>query len=74
MSDSTPPHAVSVNRGRLTPEQTARFRHTGYLIYDQPVFPLAKFQALKDHFEQKLVDWERTAGQSPEHMDTPHFT
>jgi len=58
---------------RLNPEQVEFFQDQGYLIFDQPVFEPAKFEALKDHFEQKLAAWE-AEGKSPEHMDTPHFT
>jgi len=32
---------------RLTPQQQQFFKDEGYLLYDQPVFPQAKFDALK---------------------------
>ncbi len=57
----------------LSPDQIEQFKTDGYVIVDQPVFSQARFDALKAHFEQKLVEWERTSGKSPEHMDTPHF-
>ncbi|MEX0741375.1 MAG: phytanoyl-CoA dioxygenase family protein [Phycisphaeraceae bacterium] len=57
---------------RLVPDQIKTFENEGYIIFDQPVFKPDQFQALKDHFEQKLAEWE-AQGQSPEHMDTPHF-
>ncbi|MBE7464742.1 MAG: phytanoyl-CoA dioxygenase family protein [Planctomycetes bacterium] len=60
--------------GRLSPEQAAFYKREGYLLYDQPVFPQAKFDALKAHFEEQLVLWEATSGKTPEHMDVPHFT
>lgn len=60
-------------RGRLSPAQVEQFREQGYVIFDQPVFPQAKFAALKDHFERKLEQWVAHSGKSPEHMDTPHF-
>jgi hypothetical protein len=59
---------------RLTPEQVQFFRDQGYLLYDQPVFPPEKFDALKNHFENRLTEWQQTSGKSPEHMDVPHFT
>jgi hypothetical protein len=59
---------------RLSPEQTAAYRQQGYLLYDQPVFPAAKFEALKSHFEQLLAHWLADPRmRSPEHMDVPHF-
>ena len=60
--------------GKLTPEQIDFFKREGYLLYKQPVFSQERFGALKAHFEEKLTEWERTSGQSPEHMDVPHFT
>jgi len=61
--------------GRLTSQETTFFKDNGYLIYDQPVFSDAKFEALQAHFETKLNTWaEDSGGQSPEHMDVPHFT
>lgn len=60
---------------RLSGDQVEFFRKHGYLVYDRPVFPQAKFDALKAYFEQKLADWSQQAGgKSPEHMDVPHFT
>ena len=40
---------------RLTNEQIEFYRREGYLRYDQPVLPPAKFAALQAHFEQKLA-------------------
>ena len=60
--------------GRLSNEQTVFFKQNGYLLYRQPVFPQAKFDALKRHFEEQLQIWEATSGKSPEHMDVPNFT
>jgi len=57
---------------RLTAEQVASFSQEGFLLYDQPVFAQAEFDALKAHFEQKLL--ELPAGQRPEAMDVPHFS
>ena len=65
---------TAAERGRLTAEQVRQFQDEGYVLPSQAVFSPAKFQALKDHFEQKLIAWEQTSGKSPEHMDTPHFT
>ena len=33
--------------GRLSPQQVQFFKDEGYLLYDQPVFPQAEFDALK---------------------------
>jgi chlorinating enzyme len=56
----------------LTPEQVEFFKKQGYLKFEQPVFPEAKFQALKTHFEEKLA--RLPEGIRPEGMDVPHFT
>jgi hypothetical protein len=48
------------------------FRQEGYLLYNQPVLSEPKFQALKDHFEEKLA--LLPDGVRPEEMDVPHFT
>lgn len=58
---------------RLTDEQVRHYHEQGYVIPIDPVFPEAKFNALKEHFEGKLIDWEKHSGKSPEAMDTPHF-
>src|SRR2546421_1294188 len=58
---------------RLSPTQVQFFRDEGYLLYDQPVFPQAKFDALKNHFEKKVVEFCQRTGASPEHFDVPHF-
>src|SRR5438874_736358 len=39
----------------LSAEQTRFFRTEGYLIYRDPVLPQVEFDALKNHFEQKLA-------------------
>ena len=59
--------------GRLKPEQVKFFKDEGYLLYDQPVLPQAKFDALKNHFEEKVVEFVNTTGKSAEHFDVPHF-
>ena len=59
---------------RLSAAQTQFFKEQGYLLFDQPVFPQAKFDVLKRHFEEQLAIWQATSGKSPEHMDVPHFT
>src|SRR5258707_8424067 len=56
---------------RLSPEQLDLYRREGYLIYPDQIFPTAKFEALKAHFEQKLADLP--VGVRPESMDVPHF-
>jgi hypothetical protein len=56
---------------RLTTAQVEAYRRDGYLIYDQPVLPRPKFDALKAYFE-KIVG-ELPEGERPEAMDVPHF-
>jgi len=58
--------------GRLSSGQLENYRREGYLIYPDQVFPPAKFDALKAHFEQKLLALPE--GVRPESMDVPHFT
>src|SRR5438874_4226818 len=58
---------------RLSPRQVQFFKDEGYLLYDQQVFPQAKFDALTSHFEQRVVEFVQRTGQSPEHFDVPHF-
>ncbi len=58
---------------RLSPRQVQFFRDEGYLLYDQPVFAQQKFDALKNHFEERVVHFVERTGQSPEHFDVPHF-
>lgn len=60
--------------GRLSNERIQQFRNEGYIIFNEPVLPEAKFQGLKDHFEAKLATWTEKTGKSPENMDVPHFT
>jgi ectoine hydroxylase-related dioxygenase (phytanoyl-CoA dioxygenase family) len=56
---------------RLTPAQVACFRKDGFLIVHEPIFPPAKFEKLKGHFEQKLAALPPEV--RPESMDVPHF-
>ncbi len=61
--------------GRLSSQDVEFFGREGYVLPKEPLLPQPKFDALKQHFEQKLVDWTRdSGGKSPEHMDVPHFT
>ena len=53
------------------PEQVESYRREGYLIYNQPVLPQEKFDALKAYFEKILADLP--ADERPEAMDVPHF-
>ncbi|SRR5579883_1726444 len=57
---------------RLSEEEVRNFRQGGYLIYKNPVLPAGKFQALKEHFEEKLAELPDHI--RPEEMDVPHFT
>jgi Phytanoyl-CoA dioxygenase (PhyH) len=57
---------------RLSNEQVAFYRTEGYLKVVDPILPQRKFDALKSHFEQKLM---RLADDvRPEAMDVPHFS
>lgn len=68
MSEKTTPQTS----GRLSAEQVDFFNQEGFLIYDQPVFEQEEFDALKAHFEQKLL--ALPPGERPEAMDVPHFS
>jgi hypothetical protein len=57
---------------RLTNDQVSTYRREGFLIHHEPVFPQAKFESLKNHFEEKLN--RLPEGYRPEAMDVPHFT
>jgi hypothetical protein len=56
---------------RLTSAQVEAYRRDGYIIYNQPVLPQNKFDALKTCFEEILA--EMPAGERPEALDVPHF-
>jgi len=61
--------------GRLTSDEVDFFKNQGYLLYHKPVLPPARFEALRQHFENKLSTWAQdSGGKRPEHMDVPHFT
>lgn len=47
------------------------YRTRGYVVQDELLRP-AKFRALQEHFERKLV--ALPPGKRPEDMDVPHFT
>jgi hypothetical protein len=64
MSTTTP-------TSRLNEEQLAVYHREGFLIYPAPIFPAAKFERLKAHFEEKLA--QLLPGARPEAMDVPHF-
>jgi hypothetical protein len=56
---------------RLSAEEVNQYNREGYLVYNRPVLPEAKFQGLKSYFEGILADLP--ADQRPEAMDVPHF-
>jgi hypothetical protein len=56
----------------LSSDEIAFFNREGYLVPSRPVFLQQKFDALKQHFEDKLA--RLPADVSPESMDVPHFT
>ena len=57
---------------KLSVEQIAAYRQEGYLLLNQPVFPDAKFQKLRAHFDEKFARLPPEV--RPESMDVPHFT
>ena len=57
---------------RLSANQVSDYRREGFLVYGNPVFPQAKFDALKEHFEDELS--ALPADVRPEAMDVPHLT
>jgi hypothetical protein len=63
--------SILASRSRLNARQVETYRTEGYLIYPDSIFPAAKFEALKAHFEQKLSNL--AADVRPESMDVPHF-
>jgi len=62
---------TTLTEPRLTPAQVEAYRRDGYLIYDKPVLPQAKFDGLKARFEKILAGLP--SGERPEAMDVPHF-
>lgn len=62
----------STTTPRLSGEQVTQFTREGYLLYPEKIFPDGKFEALRNHFEQKLA--ALPADTRPEAMDVPHFT
>jgi hypothetical protein len=58
--------------GRLSAAQKEFFRREGYLCFTDPVFPADRFEALRCHFDDKLL--RLPADVRPEAMDVPHFT
>ncbi len=64
--------ASTATRARLSDEQVKHYQAEGYVIYPEAIFPDAKFNALKAHFEQKLARLPDDV--RPESMDVPHFT
>ena len=66
--------ASATKAPRLSPPQVDQYRREGFLIVDQPVFGVAKFERLRLHFEGLLQRWLADPRmRSPEHMDVPHF-
>ena len=57
---------------RLSRDQVSTFRAEGYLIFREPLLPQDEFDALKNHFEDKLARLPENV--RPESMDVPHFT
>jgi hypothetical protein len=63
---------TTTTQPRLNDEQVRFFREQGYLAYRQPVFTPAKFDGLKNYFEQLLASLP--AEVRPESMDVPHYS
>jgi len=64
--------AIAETRGKLSRENADFFNREGYLLCPEPIFPQAKFDRLKLHFEKKLAALDPAS--RPEAMDVPHFT
>lgn len=56
---------------RLTPDEVAQYHREGYLVYNRPVLPAAKYEGLRSFFDKLLDDLD--TGTRPESMDVPHF-
>jgi hypothetical protein len=56
---------------RLTAGQVTEYRKEGFIVYDDPVFPQKKFDALKAHFDEEFAALPPDV--RPESMDVPHF-
>ncbi|MDX2111340.1 MAG: phytanoyl-CoA dioxygenase family protein [Verrucomicrobiota bacterium] len=63
--------SVPILSPRLSADEVAHYENEGYVIYNKPVLPPAKFNALKAYFEGILADLP--ANERPEAMDVPHF-
>jgi hypothetical protein len=62
---------AAASHPRLTPAQVESFRREGYFVFNQPVLPPERFDALCACFENILA--ALPAGERPEAMDVPHF-
>jgi hypothetical protein len=67
MPSGTDPNGL----GRLSPSQVEHYQREGYLVFDKPVLPLARFEGLRSYFEGILADLP--GSERPEAMDVPHF-
>jgi hypothetical protein len=57
---------------RLSAEQLDTYWKEGFLVYEDPILPQKKFDALKDHFDEEFSLLPPDV--RPESMDVPHFT
>lgn len=58
---------MSTQTGRLDSAQLESFRRDGYVLFNQPVFSAARFDALKGIFEEDLAQYGEA------NLDTIHF-
>lgn len=65
------PSSLTTALPRLTSTQVADFKHEGWLIPSEPVFPHEKFDRLRAFFNGLFDNLE--ADVRPESMDVPHF-
>ena len=65
------PTSTTNPRHRLTPAEVEIYNREGYHIFRDQLFPPAKFEGLKNCFENILDNLE--ADVRPESMDVPHF-
>ena len=62
----------ATSKSSPTAAEVEFFNAEGYLVPSRPLFPHAKFDLLRQHFEEKVA--RLPADVSPESMDVPHFT
>jgi len=65
------PAMTTASAARLSSAEIAHYHREGYAVFNQPVLPTEKFAALRNCFENILL--ELPADERPEALDVPHF-